>query len=121
MTAIHPERLRDGRDIAAVLRGRRSRAGRFVVLHARSVEGDGPARLAVVASKKVGGAVSRNRAKRVLREAAGRIDWRDGTDLVLIARPACALHSMWDVHAELGELVAHLGVGTIRGTLEGAA
>jgi ribonuclease P protein component len=50
--------------------------------------GEGPARAALVASRRVGGAVARNRARRLLREA-----WRvlapgveEGHDLVLVAR-----------------------------------
>jgi ribonuclease P protein component len=50
---------------------------------------DAPARLGVSISKKVGGAVERNRLKRVLRERF--VPLRDGvpagTDLVVIARP----------------------------------
>jgi ribonuclease P protein component len=46
-------------------------------------------RVGVVASKSVGGAVERNRAKRVLRAAITAIlpDTQPGHDMVLIARP----------------------------------
>lgn len=104
-------RLRDGRDIAAVLRGRRSRAGHLAVVHVR--DGDepaAPARIAVVASKRVGDAVSRNRAKRLLREASTRVAWRPGTDVVLIARAACAASSLDPVLAEVTALAERLGV-----------
>ncbi len=45
-----------------------------------------PSRLGVVASRKIGGAVQRSRAKRWLREAYRRTPERPAGDLVLIAR-----------------------------------
>jgi ribonuclease P protein component len=48
----------------------------------------GPPRLAVIAGRKVGTAVARNRAKRRLREAAARSPMREGRDYILIADPA---------------------------------
>lgn len=43
----------------------------------------------MVASKKVGSAVRRNRAKRLMREASREIRWETGVDVVLVARPGC--------------------------------
>lgn len=106
----HPvDRLRYPRDIAAVLRGRRQRAGRLAVVYVREAEHEGPARIAVVASRKVGGAVARNRAKRLLREAARHLIWEPGYDVVLVARAACATSVMQDVHAEVSDLASQLG------------
>jgi ribonuclease P protein component len=74
-------------------------------------EPDAPAvRLAVVASRAVGGAVQRNRAKRLLREAARAQVWRSGHDIVLVARPACAASGLHDVVAELRRLGSALDV-----------
>lgn len=73
------------------LRAARARASRMpgFVLQARPRGGDGPARVGFTCSKKVGGAVARNRAKRRLREIA-RLDLpaaaRPGWDYVLIGR-----------------------------------
>lgn len=103
-----PDHLRSSRDIAAVLRGRRQRAGRLAVVYLRAADHDGPARLAVVASRKVGTAVARNRAKRLLREAARHLHWAPGHDVVLVARRACAASTFAEVHAELATLGAEL-------------
>jgi ribonuclease P protein component len=107
-TAVQHDRLRDSRDIAAVLRGRRHRAGRLAVVYVRETGTTRPARVAVVASRKVGAAVARNRAKRLLREAIRQLPLRDGTELVLVARSSCASSRTPDVHAELTELISEL-------------
>ena len=48
---------------------------------------DGPPRLTVVAGKKVGNAVARNRAKRRLRACVTDLVLRPGCDYVIMARP----------------------------------
>ena len=111
VTTITPERLRDGREIAAVLGSRHQRAGRLVVVHLRPRQDERPARVAVVASRRVGGAVQRNRAKRLLREAARHITWPAGVDVVLIARAASVRHGMSEVRKELLGLQAALFAG----------
>ncbi|MBW3657104.1 MAG: ribonuclease P protein component [Actinobacteria bacterium] len=108
--AAPPDRLRSSRDIAAVLRGRRQRAGRLAVVYVHRTDEDRPARIAVVASRKVGSAVARNRAKRLLREAAARVAWAPGADVVLVARHACATAAMPGVREELVQLARDLGV-----------
>jgi ribonuclease P protein component len=67
--------------------GRRFDAGWFL-LWARKRDDDRPARLGVAASRAVGGAVVRNRCKRVLRELFRRHQHEipPGTDLVISAR-----------------------------------
>jgi ribonuclease P protein component len=107
---VAPDRLRSGQEIVAVLRGRRQRAGHLAVLHAHAARPEGGPRVAVVASRRVGNAVSRNRAKRLLREAARRVEWADGTDLVLVARAACASSRLSEVQREVERLAAALGV-----------
>jgi ribonuclease P protein component len=72
-----------------VFRHGRSHAGRELVLYVFPRSEEGPPRLGLSVSRKVGGAVDRNRVKRLLREAfaveSGRL--AEGTDVVVVARP----------------------------------
>ena len=70
----------------------------------------GPARIAVLASRRVGQATDRNRAKRVLREAARHVPFAAGQDVVLVARAACAGSTFAAVHHEVSELATGMGL-----------
>jgi ribonuclease P protein component len=63
----------------------------------------GPGRIAVVASRRVGGAVERNRARRILREAWKRVSPQviGGFDTVLVAREAVRGAKTQDLVAEM--------------------
>jgi ribonuclease P protein component len=88
-------RLSRSRDFDAVYRHGRSASSRYLVMYsfARNEE-DAPTepRLGLAVSRKVGGAVERNRLKRLLREAFDRVkgDLVAGNDYVLVARPGVA-------------------------------
>ncbi|WP_437290361.1 ribonuclease P protein component [Sorangium sp. So ce406] len=64
-------------------------------------------RLGLVASRKVGGAVARNRAKRLLREAFRRFPelFPDRVDIVVILRTGAGSLGLEDVLAELRSVV----------------
>lgn len=82
-------RLRRASDVQHVYDEGRSWAHPLLVLIARPNE-LGFSRVGVTASRKVGGAVDRNRAKRLLREAARHLYPQfesAGWDIVLVARP----------------------------------
>ena len=87
-------RLSRSRDFDAVYRHGTSVSTRYLTLHwfAREEDAGGEPRLGLAVPRSVGTAVTRNRVKRILREA-----WRDvlpevppGRDYVLVARPGLA-------------------------------
>jgi ribonuclease P protein component len=72
-----------------------------------------PRQFGVIASRRVGGAVRRNRAKRLLREAYRKLRPQlvgQGFHLVLVARRACADASATQVQIELETLLKPLGL-----------
>jgi ribonuclease P protein component len=113
------ERLGRDADVRRALRTGQQRSGRLLSLHAVTQDPlrgptrgpmQGPTRLTVVASRRVGNAVRRNRAKRLLREAARVQSWRPALDIVLVARTACADSDLDHVVAELAGLGGRLDV-----------
>ena len=87
-------------------RGGRSWAARSLVLQARQRPGDAAdaPRFGFTATKRLGSAVQRNRARRRLKEAVRRIaprDARGGFDYVVIARQPVLSHAFPDIVKDL--------------------
>ncbi|MDH7570953.1 MAG: ribonuclease P protein component [Armatimonadota bacterium] len=105
MLPRHERLTRSGAFRAILARGRAYR-GRYVGLHFLPRAG-GPSRLGVSVGKRVGGAVQRNRVKRLLREAfrANKNRLRGSFDVVLVGRPETAQVRLEAVQRELEEMM----------------
>ena len=105
-------RLRHSGDVERVFDEGKSWAHPLLVLVARPNE-LGLSRVGVTASRKVGGAVERNRAKRLLREAARHLypqfETR-GWDIMLIARPRLVEAKEIEVERALTSLLERAGL-----------
>lgn len=110
--AAKRRRLSRSAEFDRVYRDGSSHATRHLVLYSfpRKEEETSDVRLGVSVSRKVGGAVERNRVKRTLREAFWSLSERlpDRHDFVLVARP------------EIGALVEREGTDGVRTNLEEA-
>lgn len=117
-------RLSRSAEFDRVYRQGRSHGNRALVLYAFPRGDDAPPRLGLSVSRRVGGAVERNRVKRLIREAfddaAGTLP--AGHDVVVVARPAARdlaeREGLAGISAALRELAAQAGLTAGR---EGAA
>jgi len=98
-------RLRHPNDIQAVFQhGRREERRAFVLLWCPR---PGATRAAFAASRQIRGAVSRNRAKRRLREAYRKLETRPGRlDLVFVARPSTLVVEAGAIAREMEQALA---------------
>jgi ribonuclease P protein component len=118
MTPRSPNRGRLSRsaEFERVYRQGRSTANRHLVLYTfANVSADSP-RLGLSVSRKVGGAVERNRVKRLLREAFASVQEgiEPGQDIVVVARPPALelaeREGLAGLETSLRELLAKAGL-----------
>ncbi len=103
------QRLRTGAEFDAVFKRGTRLDGRLFLLVA-APNGRTFDRLGLAVSRRVGGAVGRNRARRLLREGFRRVDRPPGPgfDLVVVARAPLAGRGQAEVDRELRERVQRL-------------
>jgi len=106
------ERVRHGAEFRRARADGRRVAGRLMLLNVLRAENLTVRRLGVVTSRKIGGAVARNRARRVMREAWRLIKDRiaQPCDVVIVARRGIVGKSMMEVQQELIGLLKSVGV-----------
>jgi len=100
-------RIKQGRDFArAKTQGKRVSSG-CLIANWLTLPAGSPTRLGVITARKVGGAVARTRARRLLREAfrLHQLELTQPVDLVLVAQPSIAGKAFVDVERDfLGAL-----------------
>jgi ribonuclease P protein component len=79
-------RLTKASEYERVKRDGSTRRGKLLMLNVVAVENSGPCRAGFIASRRIGGAVARNRVRRRLREIVRQHELREGFWIVLVAR-----------------------------------
>lgn len=105
-------RLRDGRDFASVREGGKVAQGRLLRLAVFCPSREGEPKAGIITSKRVGGAVVRNKVRRRLRELirAVRADFPPGSLIVVIAKSAAAAAGFEELRAEWLLLARRLSI-----------
>jgi ribonuclease P protein component len=111
------ERVRRRPEYEAIYERGRRQSSRLMTVFVLA-NGLGRARLGIAATRKLGGAVVRNRAKRLVREAFRRNKPTGGLDIVVIPRRELLEADYAHVEADFLAILARRGSGSVGG--EGA-
>lgn len=112
MSLPRARRIKHGRDFQrAKAQGRRLTHG-CLILNWVPLAMEHPSRLGVITARAVGGAVARNRARRLLRESFRLNQPRLArpVDLVLVARPSIASRSLREVQQDYLAALSRAGL-----------
>jgi ribonuclease P protein component len=107
--------VRGSRNFRRIISKGKKHVGACSVLYV--VSGQPATRIGIVAGKRIGGAVERNRAKRLLREAMrlNRAMIADGFEIVLIARKAAVHNTLQCIELDTTRLLERAGCARIVG------
>lgn len=99
------ERLRKGSEYREIYQQGRKAVGPGFICYVAHREGPGR-KFGMAVSRKVGGAVIRNKVKRYIRETyrIHRVDIKDDVSVVIIARPAASTMTFAECNEAIGRL-----------------
>ncbi|HVY71105.1 MAG TPA: ribonuclease P protein component [Verrucomicrobiae bacterium] len=105
-------RIRQGRDFARLKSQGRRIAGACLIANWQPVKAPGDSRVGVITSRKIGPAVTRNRARRLLREAfrLHQHEFSAPVDLVLVARNGIVGKRFADVDRDFQRTLQRAGL-----------
>jgi ribonuclease P protein component len=104
MFALHrSHRLKKNEHFQAVFQKGSSAANKQFIVYSSRQEGQAAFRVGISVSKKIGIAVTRNRVKRLIREAIAQLEdvIQPGLDLVVIARPGVERMTLEEIKQSL--------------------
>ena len=108
---MNSKTLKENKDFRRLYYRGKSRASSCLVTYAMKSRGK-QSHYGITTSKKIGGAVQRNRARRIIRAAYAELEpqIRGSYDFVFVARTRTAYVKMQDVRTQMEEHLRALGV-----------
>ena len=105
-------RIRSSRDFTGLRRSGQRKAHGCLVANWRLLPGESRSRLGVITSRKIGNAVIRSRARRLLRESFRRhqLEFAAPVDIVLVARPSIVGKTFMEVEHEFLSVTRKAGL-----------